>query len=96
MAECEARGGVYQRLPECGRSGERVGAVLRLLQPPAVAPVVIVPDAGGYLLASTAIMQSCNHAIMTPTALERRDLIRIDSTHLSWLSFYLNFAPKLY
>ena len=91
MAECEARGGVYQRLPERGRSGERVGAVLRLLQPPAVAPVAIVPDTGGHLLAGTAIMKS----IVTPTSLERRDLIRLDSTHLSRLSFYLNFAQNL-
>jgi hypothetical protein len=82
MAECEARGGVYQRLPERGRSGERVGAVLRLLQPPAVAPVATVPNTGSGVLAM----------IGNGNGKGKSQRTRYDSTHLSQLIFYLNFA----
>src|SRR5207244_3278215 len=57
MAKCETRGGVYQRLAKCGRSGERAGQVLRLLQPPALAPIAIVPDPGSGVLAMARVSQ---------------------------------------
>ncbi len=90
MAKRQARGGVYQRLPERGRSGEWVRAILRLLQSPAVAPVVIVSDTGSGLLAGSDMKQfevDCNLRWVAAA--------RFDSTHLFQSVLYLNLPQNL-